>query len=260
MTPGRRVRLIASYGAGTDHIDLEAARACGLVVSNTPDVLTDATAELAVLLMMMVARRVSEGERELRAGQWEGWRPTHLVGQSLRGRHLGLVGFGRIGQATARLAQTAFGARIAYYSSRRASADVEAQFDARHFSSVQALASQVDVLSLHCPANPQTFHLVNAGLLAAMKPGAILINTARGTVVDEDALAAALDQGVIAGAGLDVFEKEPAVNERLLASRNAVLLPHLGSATEDARVGMGQQVVQNIVAYLAGQGLPDRVA
>ena len=257
--PGRRVRLIANYGAGVDHIDLAAAEAAGLAVSNTPDVLTDATAEIAILLMLMASRRASEGERELRAGKWAGWRPTHLMGRSLQGKTLGIVGFGRIGQATAALAKQAFGMRILYHGRSRAAAEAEAAVGARFVASLDDLAAEADVVSLHCRGGAETHHLVDARLLARMKPEAILVNTARGTVVNEADLAAALAKGTIWAAGLDVFEREPAVAPALLDLPNVVLLPHLGSATLETRTAMGMRVVANIDRFCAGLPLLDPV-
>lgn len=257
-TPDRRVRLIANYGAGVDHIDLAAAKASGLSVSNTPDVLTEATADIAILLMLMVSRRAGEGERELRAGLWTGWRPTHLMGQSLAGRTLGLVGFGRIGQATAARA-AAFNMAITYYSRRRAAPGIEAVTGARYVASLDELVATADVLSLHCQGGPETFHLVDQALLARMKPSAILINTARGSVINEADLAQALASGVIRAAGLDVFEREPAVTPALLDLPNVVLLPHLGSATLGTRTAMGMRVVGNVDRFFANGDLIDRV-
>ncbi|WP_010160853.1 2-hydroxyacid dehydrogenase [Sphingomonas sp. PAMC 26617] len=254
-----RVRLIANYGAGTDHIDLGAARAAGVTVTNTPGALTETTAELAILLMLMAARRAGEGERELRAGRWTGWRPTHLIGSGLTERSLGLVGFGRIAQATARRAR-AMGMSILYYSRSAASAEIEAECGAKRVDKLVELVASVDVLSLHVPGGVATEHLIDAKLLAGMKPGAILVNTARGTVVDERALAVALRDGPLAAAGLDVYEREPSVEPALLACENAVLLPHLGSATTTARVAMGMQAADAIDAFFAGQELTDRVA
>jgi lactate dehydrogenase-like 2-hydroxyacid dehydrogenase len=254
--PGARVKIIANYGAGFEHIDLEAAWAAGLVVTNTPDVLTDATAELAVLLMLMTSRRAGEGERELRAGQWAGWRPTHLLGQSLTGKTLGLVGYGRIARATALRAKAALGMEIAYYSRRRA-ADEDG---AAYHESLESLAMASDVLSLHTPGGPETHHLVDAALLSRMKPTALLINTARGSVVNEADLAKALTDGVIAGAGLDVYQGEPKVDPVLLAAPNAVLLPHLGSATLETRTAMGMKVADNLDAFFDGKPPLDRVA
>ena len=254
--PGARVRIVANYGAGYEHIDLDAARTAGLVVTNTPDVLTDATAELALLLMLMAARRAGEGERELRAGEWRGWRPTHLLGQSLAGKTLGLVGYGRIARATAERAKALLGMSIAYHSRRRA----EDEEGAVYFDSLEELAEVADVLSLHTPGGPQTHHMINAGLLKRMKPGAILINTARGSVVNEEDVAQALNDGVIGGAGLDVYQGEPAINPALLAAPNAVLLPHLGSATLETRTAMGMRVADNLDRFFDGEPLLDRVA
>lgn len=254
---GIRVRLIANYGAGVDHIDLDAARAAGVAVSNTPDVLTHATAEIALMLMLMASRRASEGERELRAGAWTGWRPTHMVGQSLHQKRLGLVGFGRIAQETARMARAAFDMEIVYHSRNRAGFDVEAALDARYEPDLGRLAANSDILSLHCPGGAATYHLVNAALLARMKPGAILINTARGSVVDTRALVDALGNRQIAAAGLDVYEGEPAVPPALLTLPNAVLLPHLGSATVETRRAMGMRAMDNLIAFFAGEPLRD---
>jgi lactate dehydrogenase-like 2-hydroxyacid dehydrogenase len=250
------VKLVANYGAGFEHIDLEAAKAAGIVVTNTPDVLTDATAELAVLLMLMTSRRAGEGERELREGRWAGWRPTHLLGQSLAGKTLGLVGYGRIARATAQRAKAALGMEIAYYSRRRATDEDGATYH----ESLASLAVAADVLSLHTPGGAETHHLVDAALLARMKPTAILINTARGSVVNEADLAQALTNGVIAGAGLDVYQGEPNVNPLLLAAPNTVLLPHLGSATLETRTAMGMRTADNLDAFFDGKPPLDRVA
>ncbi len=258
--PGRRVRLIGNFGVGFNHIDIASASTLGIRVSNTPDVLTDTTAELAILLLMMATRRAGEGERELRSGQWAGWRPTHMLGTSLAGKRLGLVGFGRIAQATARKAHAAFGMEIAYMGRRRAPADIEAQTGATFVPSVDELVATSDVISLHCPGEAETFHLINAERLALMKPTAVLINTARGPVVDEAALVAALAQKRIAAAGLDVYEEEPRVHPGLMHLENAVLLPHLGSATVETRTAMGMRVAANLDAFFSGQPLHDPVA
>lgn len=246
--PGARVRILANYGVGVDHIDLSAAVDAGIVVTNTPDVLTVATAELAVLLMLMTSRRAGEGERELRSGAWTGWRPTHMVGSSLRDKTLGLVGFGRIAQETARIASAAFGMQIAYHSRRPV-----ASSDHEYYADLDSLISGADVLSLHCPGGSATHHLIDARRLALMKPSALLINTARGTIIDEHALVKALRMGRLAGAGLDVFEKEPRVLPDLLSMENAVLLPHLGSATLETRTSMGLRVGENLDQFFAGQ-------
>lgn len=256
---GRRAKLIANYGAGVDHIDLDAARAAGLPVSNTPDVLTAATAEIALALILMAMRRAGEGERELRAGRWAGWRPTHMLGQSLEGRTLGIVGFGRIGQALAARAAP-LGVKIAYHSRNRVAPEVEAQFGATYHASLDALAEASDVLSLHTSGGAASRHLVDERLLARMKPTAVLINTARGSVVNEAHLAKALRDRIIAAAGLDVFEQEPQVHPDLLACENAVLLPHLGSATRDVRVAMGLRALENIDAFFKAGEPADRVA
>ena len=256
---GRRGGILANFGAGLDHIDLAAARAQAIAVTNTPDALTDATAELAILLMLMAARRAGEGERELRSGGWTGWRPTHLIGQSLAGRCLGLIGFGRIAQRTAVMAR-GLGMSVRYASRNPASAEAEAACGATRAASADALATVADILSIHVPGGAATRHLVGRALLARMKPSAILINTARGSVVDEEALAEALETGRLAAAGLDVYEREPDVHPRLLASPRAVLLPHLGSATMEARHAMGMQVVTNLEAFFAGREPPNRVA
>jgi lactate dehydrogenase-like 2-hydroxyacid dehydrogenase len=250
--PGRRVRILANFGAGVDHVDLAAAATHGIAVTNTPDALTDATADIAILLMLMAARRAGEGERELRAGRWTGWRPTHMIGQGLSGRTLGLIGFGRIAQATGRRAE-AFGMRVLHHSRRPSGAP-------GHVASIEALAAKADILSLHVPGGAETRHLVDARLIARMKPTAILVNTARGPVVDEAALAAALRERRIAAAGLDVYEREPAVHPDLLACENAVLLPHLGSATIETRTAMGMQAADNLDAFFGSGELPNRVA
>lgn len=258
-TPGRRVRILANYGAGVDHIDLDAARAAGIVVTNTPDVLTEATAEIAILLMLMAARRAGEGERELRAGDWTGWRPSHLIGQGLAGKTLGLIGFGRIAQATAAKAR-GLGMRIRYASRSAAAPEVERALEATRSPSALALAGECDVLSLHVPGGEATRHLVDAQLLSAMRPHAIVVNTARGPVIDEDALAQALLEGRIGGVGLDVYEREPTVHPALLACPRAVLLPHLGSATIEARTAMGMRAAANLAAFFRGEEPADRVA
>ena len=252
---GRRARILGNFGAGFEHIDLDAARAAGIAVSNTPDVLTEATADIALLLMLMAGRRAGEGERELRDGRWIGWRPTHLLGQSLSGKTLGLVGYGRIARATADRAR-AFGMKIAFYSRRRP-ADMG---DAAYYGSLEGLAEVSDFLSLHTPGGPETRHMIDAALLGRMKPTAVLINTARGSVVNEADLAEALRTGVIAAAGLDVYEREPTVDPALLALENVVLLPHLGSATIETRTAMGMKVADNLDAFFAGKPLLDRVA
>lgn len=257
---GARVRLIANYGVGFDHIDLAAARARGIAVSNTPGVLTDATADIALTLLLMAARRAGEGERELRAGRWSGWRPTHLVGSALKDKVLGLVGLGRIAIATARRAHHGFGMRIAYYGRRECEPEVAAELEATFFPELPALLAAADVVSLHVPGGAETANLIDARAIAAMKPGSYLINTARGGILDHEALAEALETGRLAGAGLDVYPHEPRVPERLLALENVVLLPHLGSANAETRVAMGMKALANVEAFARGEPLPDRIA
>ncbi len=255
---GPRLRLIANFGVGFEHIDLAAARARGLVVTNTPDVLTDATADLAVALMLAVARRMVEGDAELRRGAWSGWRPTHLLGRQVSGKVLGLVGFGRIARAVAQRAHFGFGMRVQSYSPHLT--DSGSATPVRICASLEQLLATSDFVSLHCPANADTRHLMNAARLRRMKPEAFLINTARGAVVDELALVEALRSGVIAGAGLDVYEREPAIAAGLAQLPNTVLLPHLGSATEETRVAMGMRVLSNLDAFFRGQEPSDRIA
>ncbi len=257
--PGRRARVLGNFGVGFNHIDLDAARRAGIVVTNTPDVLTDTTADLAILLMLMVARRAGEGERELRAGRWIGWRPTHLLGTELTGKTLGLIGFGRIAQATARRAHHGFGMRIVYNSRRRVGTEIERECDAQYVAEVDELLARCDVVSLHCPGGAETHHLIDARRISLMRPGAILVNTARGPVVDEAALVAALAAGRIR-AGLDVYEREPKLTPGLAELENVVLLPHLGSNALETRTAMGMRVAKNLEAFFAGQAPPDRVA
>lgn len=258
-TPGRRVRLIANYGAGIDHVDLAAAREAGIAVTNTPDALTEATAELAILLMLMAARRAGEGERELRAGDWTGWRPTHLVGNGLHGRVLGLVGFGRIARATAAKAR-GLGMTIRYLNRSPVDPAVTGPLAAEPVETIAELAAIADVVSLHTPGGAGTRHLIDRDVLRAMQRHAVLVNTARGSVIDEDALVAALDAGWIGAAALDVYAREPAIHPGLLTHQRSVLLPHLGSATIEARTAMGMQAIANVEAFVAGNELPNRVA
>jgi len=257
--PNRRVGIVGNFGVGFNHIDIEAAKAAGVVVSNTPDVLSECTADLALTLMLMACRRAGEGERELRAGHWTGWRPTHLVGARLSGKTLGIIGYGRIGQETARRAHHGFGMPVIAHNRSAIAAQTLAQSNVTQVESIEQLLQQADIVSLHCPSTPETHHLINGKRLELMKPDAFLINTARGDVVDEAALADALANGTIRGAGLDVFEQEPAVHASLLGLDNVVLLPHLGSATDDTREAMGFRVKQNLDAYFAKQAVPDQV-
>jgi len=254
-----RARLLANFGVGYEHIDLAAARALGIEVTNTPGVLTDDTADLAIALMLMAARRLGSGERELRSGAWRGWHPMHHLGTRLSGKTLGIVGMGRIGRAVARRAVHGFGMRLVYASRTPLSAGETALVDAVPLE-LDALFAASDVVSLHVSANEETRHLVDARRLALMPRHGILVNTSRGFVVDEAALVDALARGVIAAAGLDVYEKEPRVSPGLLALDNVVLLPHLGSATIETRTAMGMRACENLVAWSEGRPLPDRVA
>jgi lactate dehydrogenase-like 2-hydroxyacid dehydrogenase len=258
--PARRTRLLANFGAGVNHIDLDAAAEFGLIVTNTPGVLTEDTADLTMLLTLAVARRAWEGDRELRAGNWTGWRPTHLLGTRVSGKTMGIVGFGRIGQAVARRAHRGFGMRVRYVSRTPVTPHLEAASAAEPVDSLRELAGSVDFLSLHCPATVETHHLVTDEILAAMRPSAFLINTSRGDIVDQEALIRRLQDRTIAGAALDVYEHEPHVPAELLAMPNVVTLPHLGSATEASRVAMGMLAVDNIEAFLDGRALPNRIA
>jgi glyoxylate reductase len=250
---GERLRLIANFGVGTDNIDLEAARARGIAVTNTPGVLTEDTADIAMALILMILRRLGEGERMLRGGGWGGWKPTDLLGRALAGKTLGIVGMGRIGQALARRA-SAFGMAVAYHNRRPAGGH-----PARYEADLDALLAKADVVSVNAPYGPETHHLIGAGRLARMKSDAVLINTARGAIVDEEALIAALEAGRIAGAGLDVYPEEPRVDPRLVALEKVVLLPHMGSATVETRTAMGMKVVDNLLAFADGRPLPDRI-
>jgi lactate dehydrogenase-like 2-hydroxyacid dehydrogenase len=256
--PPIRCRLLANFGVGFNHVDLPAARAAGIAVSNTPGVLTEATADLTIALMLAVARRTGEGERLVRSGRWTGWNPTQLMGQMVSGRTLGIVGFGRIGQAVARRASHGFGMRVLFATPHPPPAGLAATLGAAACS-LDALVGESDFVSLHCPATPATRHLVNASRLGRMRPGAFLINTARGDIVDEIALVNALRERTIAGAALDVYEGEPAVPAELRAMENVVLLPHLGSATEETRVAMGLRALANLAAFFGNGELPDRV-
>jgi len=253
-------KLIGNFGVGFNNIDLDAAKARGLVVTNTPEVLTDATADLAMALLLCVARRVGEGERHLRAGAWTGWRPTHMMGTQVTGKTLGLIGLGRIGQAMARRAHHGFGMRILFFDPYPPGDGVLRDLGAEPRATVEDVLQESDFVSLHCPATPENRHLIDAARLRHMKPEAFLINTARGDVVDESALNDALDKGLLAGAGLDVFEREPEVLPGLLTRENVVLLPHLGSATHETRVAMGMKVLENARAFFNGAEPPNRVA
>ena len=255
---GSQLKLIASFGTGVDHIDLDAAKARGIIVTNTPGVLTEDTADMTMGLILAVARRIGEGERLVRSGRWTGWSPTSMLGLRLAGKRLGIIGMGRIGTAVARRAR-AFGMSIHYHNRRRVDATVESQLEASYWDSLDQMLGHMDVLSINCPHTPATFHLLSARRLRRMKPHAIVINTARGEVIDEPALVKALYAREIAGAGLDVYAHEPQVDPKLAELDNVVLLPHMGSATLDGRIAMGEKVLINIRTFADGHSPPDRV-
>jgi len=256
----KRCKILANFGVGYNHIDIPTAKANGLIVTNTPDVLTQSTADIAMTLLLMTARRGAEGDRLVRAKKWTGWCPTHMLSSNVTGATLGLIGFGRIGQAMARKAHHGFDMNIIYYNPSAANEYVTQDLQAKRCNSLEEVLSQADFVSLHCPAGANTKHLINAQTLKLMKPSAHLINTARGDVVDSIALCEALKNKQIAGAGLDVYENEPHIYEGFLALENVELLPHLGSATLETRTAMGEKVLANLAAYFAGNTLPDRVA
>ncbi len=255
---GPQLRLIASFGTGVDHIDLKAARERGIVITNTPGVLTDDTADMTMALLLAIARRVAEGERLVRSGQWAGWGPTTMLGHRITGKRLGILGMGRIGQALARRAR-AFGMSIHYHNRRRVHPELEQELEATYWASLDQMLARMDVVSINCPHTPATYHLLSERRLKLLRPHCYIVNTSRGEVIDEVALTRMLSKGEIAGAGLDVFEHEPAVNPKLLRLDNVVLLPHMGSATIEGRIDMGEKVVINIKTFIDGHTPPDRV-
>ncbi|CAN7695842.1 2-hydroxyacid dehydrogenase [Rhizobium sp. LjRoot254] len=257
LEAGLRAKILGNFGVGFNHIDIPAARSAGLVVTNTPAVLTDATADLAMTLLLMCARRAGEGERELRSGAWSGWRPTHLCGTQVTGKTIGIIGMGRIGQAMARRCHFGFGMEVVFFDSYPVA---NPGAPARQLATVEDVLAAADFVSLHCPGGGENHNLINRQRLACMKPTAILVNTARGDVVDEEALVEALDKGVIAGAGLDVFKGEPVVPSTLTGRQDVVLLPHLGSATSETRIAMGMRVIDNLSAFFEGRSPPDMVS
>jgi lactate dehydrogenase-like 2-hydroxyacid dehydrogenase len=254
-----RCRILGNFGVGFNHIDIAAARARGITVTNTPDVLTDCTADIALLLMLMAARRAGEGERLVRSGQWTGWHPTQMLGTKVTGKTLGLIGFGRIARAMATKAHFGFRMPIVFYNRSPVPEDVIAHYGARSAANIEDVLREADVVSLHCPGSPENHHLINAERLALMKPTAILINTARGDVVDSAALIEALKNRTLAAAGLDVYEGEPRLNPGFLELDNVALLPHLGSATLETRVAMGMRVIDNVAAFFNGETPRDKV-
>ena len=255
---GERLKLIANYGAGIDHIDVASARQRGILVSNTPGVVTDDTADMAIALMLAVTRRIPEGLAQMQAGDWSGWSPMALLGGRIGGKRLGILGMGRIGQAVARRAR-AFGMQVHYHNRRRLRPEVEEPLEATYWESLDQMVARMDVISINCPHTPSTFHLMNARRLKLLKPSAVIVNTSRGEVVDENALTRMLRAGEIAGAGLDVFERGAEVNPRLRELPNVVLLPHMGSATLEGRIEMGEKVILNIKTFADGHRPPDQV-
>lgn len=255
---GDQLALIANFGAGYDHIDLAAARARKIIVTNTPSVFTDDTADFTLALIISVSRRFAEGVRQLHTGQWQGWAPSGLLGHCLRGKQLAIVGMGRIGQAVAHRAR-AFGMEIAYHNRHRLPPAIENMLSARFEPDLDKLIADADILTLHCPASEETHHLLNAARIASMKPDAYVVNTARGQLIDEDALVEALSQDRLGGAGLDVYSREPAFDPRLLELANVVAMPHLGSATFEGREEAGDKVIANIRFWADGHRPPDQV-
>ena len=255
---GKKLKLIANYGTGIDHIDLAATRDRKITVTNTPDVLTEDTADMTMALILAVPRRLVEGERTMRSGEWSGWSPTWMLGHRIFGKRLGIIGMGRIGQAVARRAR-GFGLSIHYHNRNPVHEEIETELEATYWESLDQMLARMDFISVNCPHTPATYHLLSARRLALLQPHAVIINTSRGEVIDENALTKVLQAGDIAGAGLDVFEHEPAVNPKLLALDNVVLLPHMSSATFEGRVDMGDRVILNIQSFVDGHAPPDRV-
>ena len=252
------LKLVANYGTGIDHIDLATARQRGIIVTNTPDVLTEDTADMTMGLILAVSRRLTEGERRLRSGDWHGWAPTSMLGHRIYGKRLGIVGMGRIGQALARRAR-GFGLSIHYHNRHKLHEEVEQELEATHWESLDQMLARMDVISVNCPHTPATYHLLSARRLKLLQGHAVIVNTSRGEVIDENALTRMLVAGEIGAAGLDVFEHEPAVNPKLVALDNVVLLPHMGSATFEGRIDMGEKVLINIKTFIDGHNPPDRV-
>ena len=255
---GANLKLIANFGAGIDHIDVETARQRGILVSNTPDVVTEDTADMAMALLMAVVRKIPQGLQAMQSGEWTGWSPTAYLGGRLGGRRLGILGMGRIGQAVARRA-SAFGMQIHYHNRRRLRPEIEDTLDATYWESLDQMVARMDILSINCPHTPSTFHLMNARRLRLLKPSAVIVNTSRGEVIDENALTRMLRANELAGAGLDVYEHGTDINPRLRELENVVLLPHMGSATLEGRVEMGEKVIINIKTYADGHRPPDMV-
>ncbi|MDB2662986.1 D-glycerate dehydrogenase [Paracoccaceae bacterium] len=255
---GENLKLIANFGAGIDHIDVETARQRGILVSNTPDVVTEDTADMAMALLMAVVRKIPQGLQAMQSGEWTGWSPTAYLGGRLGGRRLGILGMGRIGQAIARRA-SAFGMQIHYHNRRRLRPEIEGTLGATYWESLDQMVARMDILTINCPHTPSTFHLMNARRLRLLKPSAVIVNTSRGEVIDENALTRMLRANELAGAGLDVYEHGTDINPRLRELENVVLLPHMGSATLEGRIEMGEKVIISIKTYADGHRPPDMV-
>ena len=258
VAAGPNLRMIANYGTGIDHIDINGVRKGGITVTNTPDVLTEDTADMAMAMILAIPRRLAEGERIMRSGTWTGWSPTWMLGRRVHGKRLGIVGMGRIGRALARRAR-GFNIPVHYHNRHRLAAEVESELGATYWESLDQMLARVDIVSVNCPHTPATYHLLAARRLKLLQPHAYIVNTSRGEVIDENALTRLLRTGEIAGAALDVFENEPAVNPRLATLDNVLLLPHMGSATIEGRNDMGNKVIDNIQAFMEGRDPPDRV-
>ncbi len=255
---GPQFKMIANFGMGVDHIDMKAARAKGIVVTNTPGVLTEETADLAMALVLAVPRRIFQGEKVLRAGNWDGWAPMTFLGHSIQGKKLGIIGMGRIGRAVAKRAK-AFGMSVHYHNRRPVHKSIEDELEATHWESLDEMLGQMDVISINCPLTDDTHNLLNRDRLKLLQSHAYVINTARGEVIDEAALAELIADGTISGAGLDVFEHEPKVEAKLLELENVVLIPHMGSATFEARQATGEKVLINIKTFADGHTPPDKI-
>ena len=255
---GNQLKLIATFGTGVDNIDLDAANKRGVMVTNTPGVLTEDTADMTMALILAAPRRLAEGERMVRARNWTGWTPTFMLGHRIWGKRLGIIGMGRIGQAVARRAR-GFGLSVHYHNRRRVHEEIEAELEATFWESLDQMLARMDIVSVNCPRTPATFHLLSRRRLQLLKKDAYLVNTSRGEVVDEGALTQLLMEGAIAGSGLDVYENEPAINPKLIALDNVVLLPHMGSATIEGRIDMAEKVIINIKTFIDGHNPPDRV-
>jgi glyoxylate reductase len=255
---GDQLKMIANFGAGVDHVDLSAAAAKGIIITNTPDVLTEDTADLTMALILMTPRRMGEGERIVRNNAWTGWTPTQLMGNRINGKRLGIIGMGRIGTAVAERAR-GFGLAVHYHNRHRVAEDLETSLEVTYWESLDQMLAHMDIIVVTCPSTPATYHLLSERRLKLIQPHCYVINTSRGNIIDETALVNLLETGAIAGAGLDVFENEPAIHPKLLEMENVVILPHLGSATIEGRVAMGERVIVNAKSFIDGHKAPNRV-